>query len=478
MKRQYLMARLLVLATLIPGYPVLGAADDGIKQGVWLWGSTVREMGPAGATIITAQLAAYGFQDIFLLVKGSAGTVEYASKIALSTSIAQNAGTDVLQTMIAEGHRRGLRIHAWYVINSDRAFLNVHPAEGMVHYRNGPDKERISPASAPYRTYMKSLLTEVVANYDIDGIHLDYIRYPHALYGFSEAELAAAGQRGVDIDRIKALMNQTFYDPKDNTGIFRAFAAGDLDVVKWAENRSAIIADLAQELKETIATTGTGIPYSAALMPEGANNPAYAALHYGQLYAPAAQLYDFVAPMMYWVSYSSQPSWVGTITKATAGIVEAEKTYAGLQAFGISGSRSLEEAQRFAIQNGAAGIVLFRYGTCAFAKLQHRRTGDAVELAITVLNATFSLADRIEIDFTGTELVPAEVVGLPDALAFTVVGNKVEITAGNLLSPGATGQYLIRGQKSPERIQYANPDIGLSFQRRVQIPVYVAENIE
>lgn len=40
-----------------------------------------------------------------------------------------------------------------------------------------------SPSHTGYRQYLMPLMREVVENYPVDGIHLDYIRYPEAVEG-------------------------------------------------------------------------------------------------------------------------------------------------------------------------------------------------------------------------------------------------------------------------------------------------------
>ena len=44
------------------------------------------------------------------------------------------------------------------------------------HYSSG--KVFLDPANPEVREYLSSLINEIATNYDVDGIHLDYIRYP------------------------------------------------------------------------------------------------------------------------------------------------------------------------------------------------------------------------------------------------------------------------------------------------------------
>lgn len=450
------------------------AATGEARLGVWLWGATVRELGPDGAAVIAEQLADFGFDDVFLLVKGTAGTVGYASEVAVTNSSHQGTEFDVLQAMITEGHKRGLKIHAWYVVNSDAAFLAAYPDEGMFHYRRGLDGERVSPISISYRRYLQDLIAEVVKNYDIDGIHLDYVRYPHAVFGFSDTELSLAGEYGIDVEYIKQLIEATFYDPADNVTIFQALQNGDPEVIKWVEYRSKIITDLAQELKDVVAEAGADLVYSAALMPEGATDEVFAAIHYGQLYEPFGDIFDLVIPMAYWKDFGQEPSWVGTVTENTVRLVGNSKTYAGLQAYSILGSRSLEVAHQSALQNGADGIVLFRYGTFGLASIIR---GNDLERNVTICNATSRLVDRVEIDFSHTGFTPVEAIDLPPDITVEIDGSKITLISSNLLPPGASVHCMIKLTAVEEDVVYVNPEIRLLSEQEVQVPVYVVGNL-
>jgi len=41
----------------------------------------------------------------------------------------------------------------------------------------------VCPSAELYREYLKKLMVEVIEKYDVDGIHLDYVRYPETLEG-------------------------------------------------------------------------------------------------------------------------------------------------------------------------------------------------------------------------------------------------------------------------------------------------------
>lgn len=85
------------------------------------------------------------------------GTLIYPSRIEpLARGISK--GYDALQFAIDECHRRGIELHAWIV--------TIPKAKGFM-----------DPAKASTATYLARIAHEITEQYDVDGIHLDYIRY-------------------------------------------------------------------------------------------------------------------------------------------------------------------------------------------------------------------------------------------------------------------------------------------------------------
>lgn len=76
------------------------------------------------------------------------------------------------------------------------------------------DNNIINPYDEGYRAYMCDLVTELVTNYGIDGLHFDYIRYNHAANGWGETDIASLEAMGADIDHLKELIDASFYDAR------------------------------------------------------------------------------------------------------------------------------------------------------------------------------------------------------------------------------------------------------------------------
>ncbi|MCX8056851.1 MAG: family 10 glycosylhydrolase [Ignavibacteria bacterium] len=143
---------------------------------------------------ILDNLKSKNFNTIFFQVRAQ-GTTFYKSNFEpwsqyLTGTLGLTPSYDPLQFILDEAHKRGLEVHAW--IN----MINVKSGDSPIQITNPPhivlarpewvrkykeDKNVsywLDPGFPEAREYLKSLCLEIVTNYNVDGIHLDYIRYP------------------------------------------------------------------------------------------------------------------------------------------------------------------------------------------------------------------------------------------------------------------------------------------------------------
>lgn len=99
----------------------------------------------------------------------------------LSGKPGKSPGYDALKFAIDECHRRGMELHAWVVAIP----VGKWNAAGCVRLRKRHpglvrkigDEGYLDPEKPQTAKYLADLCAEITGNYDIDGIHLDYIRY-------------------------------------------------------------------------------------------------------------------------------------------------------------------------------------------------------------------------------------------------------------------------------------------------------------
>lgn len=100
----------------------------------------------------------------------------------LSGHPGKSPGYDALQFAIKEGHKRGMEVHAWVVTIpvgkwnalGCRTLRKRYP--GLIVKTQ--DEGYMNPTDGRTASYLAQICRELTKNYDIDGVHLDYIRYP------------------------------------------------------------------------------------------------------------------------------------------------------------------------------------------------------------------------------------------------------------------------------------------------------------
>lgn len=108
-------------------------------------------------------------------------------------------GYDPLETAIDEAHRLGLELHAYTNVfpawksaqlpESPEQIFNKHPEWIMVDNKGnrmkaGNEYINLSPGIPEVQDYLYNIFIDIVKRYDIDGLHLDYVRFPAKNYSY------------------------------------------------------------------------------------------------------------------------------------------------------------------------------------------------------------------------------------------------------------------------------------------------------
>lgn len=149
---------------------------------------------PADIARVMDNCKAAGFNTVLFQVRG-AGSVTYRSKIEpwAEEFGGQDPGFDPLAVACKEAHRRGMELHAWANVlpgfrgdkppSNPRHIFNARPDWFWrdAHGRRQPLGWycSVNPCYPEVRKYLASIMGEIAANYPVDGIHLDYIRFPN-----------------------------------------------------------------------------------------------------------------------------------------------------------------------------------------------------------------------------------------------------------------------------------------------------------
>ncbi|MFE5027330.1 glycoside hydrolase family 10 protein [Streptomyces sp. NPDC056656] len=205
----------------------------------------------------------------------------------------KDPGWDPLGTAVAEAHRRGLELHAWFnpyriANHTDLSRLVLtHPA------RRHPDwvvpyggKLYYNPGLPEVRTFVQDAMLDAVRRYDIDAVHWDDYFYPYPVAG------------------------QVF----DDDAAYAAHGGNFPDRASWRrDNTDRLVREMAASVKGIRPRTQFGIsPFgvwrNAATDPLGSDTRAgvqtYDDLHADTRKWVREHWIDYICPQVYW---SAQP---------------------------------------------------------------------------------------------------------------------------------------------------------------------------
>lgn len=156
---------------------------------------------PAAVAQMMDRLQRIGFNMVFAEVFAGGYTL-WPSQVAASYGIAKQRpgyeAFDPLQALVTEAHKRGIALIAWFDVfmagfNGPGPICSKYPQWQEIMEGGRPLDQNnfawLSPAVPEARRYLLELFAEVVRNYDVDGIQLDYIRYSSTPSGYCPSSL-------------------------------------------------------------------------------------------------------------------------------------------------------------------------------------------------------------------------------------------------------------------------------------------------
>ena len=276
---------------------------------------------------------------------------------------------DPLGTLLPLAHHAGLQVHAWvnscyvwgspkppraknHIVNAHRDWL-CRDAKGSFLMTQGKECEGafLSPANPAARKHIHDVLLDLTRRYDIDGIHLDYIRYPNLTYDYSSAALQGFQQDLTPTLTPRQNRSLTIKARHDRLAYVHAFPG------RFADFRRRQVTELVRSISQDVKAVKPWVVMSAAVFAD--SKDAY--IVRGQDWKTWLRLgyLDAVAPMAYGVS---TPKVAQQIADAVKAAHDAGKfAYAGIGAWHISAESAAAKINT-ARALGAQGSILFSYG--------------------------------------------------------------------------------------------------------------------
>ena len=203
---------------------------------------------------------------IFMQVRRRADSYYVRTVEVPAQDAAYSPNFDALDYLIRAAHARGIEVHAWFVVYPLWLAGSAPPRnpEHLFH-KHGPNATgddmwmsisaagniggSLDPGHPEVLRYLAEVITDPVRHYDLDGIHLDYIRY---------SEDADYGWNPKAVDRFQRLENRT-----------GSPLAAD---PAWAEFRRRQVTSLVRQVYLRAVERKPSIKVSAALISWG-NGP-------------------------------------------------------------------------------------------------------------------------------------------------------------------------------------------------------------
>ncbi len=96
----------------------------------------------------------------------------------------RSPGYDPLAFAVAEAHKRGLELHAWFnpfrATTGSKGVGRGHVSQTLrSHIKRAGSTTMLNPASSAARAHVMRVILDVVRRYNIDGVHLDDYFYPY-----------------------------------------------------------------------------------------------------------------------------------------------------------------------------------------------------------------------------------------------------------------------------------------------------------
>jgi uncharacterized lipoprotein YddW (UPF0748 family) len=360
-------------------------------RALWVLRSSLTSPGSIASLVRTAK--EQGFNTLLVQVRGR-GDAYYSSALEpRATDLVRQPGSfDPLASVIGEARAAGIRVHAWISVNLVSSAVDLpasadhviarHPEWLMVPRPIAQQIARLDPINPGYvgtiarwtrgqieqveglytspvlpetAQFVERIVGDLARRYDIDGVHLDYVRFPNQQFDYSRFAIAAF--RAEMRPRLTAAVRAEL----DAAEVDDLFAYPDRFPAEWKAFRRARLTALVAGVRQALRAARPDAMLSAAVAPD-AQDAAEERLQDWRAWLARGTI-DAVAPMAY---TQDAARFAGQIAAARE-IAGNRAVWAGIGAYRLSPAQTIENI--FAARRlGASGFVLFSYDSLSGPK--------------------------------------------------------------------------------------------------------------
>ena len=341
---------------------------------------------PASVNSLVHSAREHGFNTLLVQVRGRGDAYYRGGLEPLAAELLrQPQGFDPLAAVLGAAKSAGLRVHAWVNVNLISSAAELPTArDHVIHRRPGwlmvprdlaPELAAIEPDSPAYvgklarwtraraeeieglyttpilaaaAAHTEAVVRDLARRYELDGVHLDYARYPSERFDYSRGaigefrahvrpRLAEAERRALDARQADDVMTYPDALPSE-----------------WRDFRIARMTALVRRLREAVEAERPRALVTAATVPDAREAVEHRLQDWKRWLEDG--LLDAVCPM----AYASEPRLFADQISAARDAAGDRALWAGIGAYRLPATQTIENIHT-ARRLGASGIVLFSY---------------------------------------------------------------------------------------------------------------------
>lgn len=312
-------------------------------RGLWVtaWGQGIKTPAQVDRLVQTAKSA--HLNALLVQVRKRGDAYYQSSTEPRAADIAPNY--DPLADLLQKAHAEGIQVHAWIVVFPAWSDRKKSPPAGNVLARNpnwatynnkgkrmtvwsGDEGVYLDPGIPEVQDYLVGVTRELVTRYPVDGLHLDYIRYPGKQWGYHPTS----------VRRFKAATGRT------PTGSPK----------QWDDWRRMQVTTLVTRINRAVEAARPKVQLSAAVFPSTLESFTLRFQDWGKW--TRMGLVDFVAPMNYATTRSRFASRSADLLSRGGG----RPVYMGVGGGNKPEAAVLEQLELLQ-SKGVAGVILYHY---------------------------------------------------------------------------------------------------------------------
>ena len=377
------MFRRTLLALLLLATSTLHAAAPGQTRALWVTRTTLTS--PEAIREMVSAAQAGGFNTLLVQVRGR-GDAYYSGGIEpRAPELAGKPAFDPLATVLEHGHAAGLTVHAWVAVNLVSSSVTLPASRDHVIYRApewlmvprelAAEMKKINLRSPAYvgrlarwtrahssiveglytsplhpaaQDHTAAVIGEIAANYAVDGVHLDYVRFPNDDFDYSPAAM----------DQFKAAILPVLTDREKREAAARAAldpaAYPNLFPDRWSDFRRSRLTSLVIKIRTAVKRVRPNAVFSAAVVPDA--QLAFDSRLQDWRGWIDQSLLDVVCPMAYTTDAAIFQKQIAA-ARAYAG---SRPVWAGIGAYQMPPAQTVTHIAA-ARRLGVDGVILFSY---------------------------------------------------------------------------------------------------------------------